>query len=156
MLEFFSPRVTRLRRKRDVAGLIEALKTGSPRERRAAANALITIPDRRALEPLMTALGDGDPTVRMNATLALGEFTGTHPELASIAESLFRVLADDVATVRAMGASALGRTKDPRAVEPLIGLLDDQSEVVRKTAAAVLRGFDDPRARAALARRAAG
>jgi vesicle coat complex subunit len=152
VLDFFSPRVARLRRKHDVAGLIDVLESGRPRVRRAAANALVLMPDARALDPLLNALRDADPLVRVNAALALGEFTGTRPQLSSIAESLIVTLDDDLDPVRAMAASALGRLKDPRAVEPLIGLLDDGSDVVRKTAVAVLRSFDDTRAREALAR----
>ena len=150
MLDFYSARVQRLRDRRDVAGLIEALRTGRPRARRAAANALIEIPDPRAIDPLITTLGDPDELVRLNAALALGEFQG-RPELSTIVEPLSAALRDESPVVRAMAASALGRAKDPGAVPALIEALDDPDYGVQATVGAVLPTFDDPRAREALA-----
>jgi HEAT repeat protein len=144
VLDFFSPQVERLKRKRDVAGLIEALRAGRPRVRRAAANALVEIPDRRTLEPLIAALGDSDPAVRVNAALALGEFEHARPEtLDTMVEPLAAAFRDESPSVRAMAASALGRMKSPRAVEPLTALLSDESELVRTTATWVLQAFGD-------------
>jgi HEAT repeat protein len=145
VLEFFSPRVRRLKRRRDVAELIALLQHRSPRLRRTAANALVTIPDRRSLEPLVAALGDEDPAVRANAALALGEFEDARAEtpLAAIVEPLATALRDPDPSVRVMAASALGRRKDPRAVGHLERALEDENELVRKAAAAVLAGFRD-------------
>ncbi len=144
MLEFYSPKIKRMRRKRDVAGLIEALKEGGPRVRRAAANALIEMPDHRALEPLVAALADSDAAVRANAALALGEFEHSKPEtLGTIVEPLAAAFDDESPPVRAMAAAALGRMKSPRAVGPLTGLLNDESELVRTTAMWVLHGFGE-------------
>jgi HEAT repeat protein len=50
-----------------------------------------------------------------------------------------------------MAASALGRTKTERALDPLIAALKDPDATVRLTATAVLRGYDDARAREAVA-----
>ena len=153
MLEFLSPKVARLRRRRDVAGLIEVLRQGSARERRAAANALIGMPDQRAVDPLAEALQDVDPLLRTNAALALGELQDRRPgaDLAPIVEPLVAALGDPAAEVRAMAASALGRTKTERALDPLIAALSDSDATVRLTAKAVLRGYDHPRAREAVA-----
>ena len=144
MLEFFSPKIERMKRKRDVAGLIEALEEDGPRVRRAAANALVEIPDPRALEPLVAALADPDPAVRANAALALGEFEHPRPEtLGTMVERLAAALNDESPSVRAMAASALGRMKSSRAAEPLTALLSDESALVRTTAMWVLQGFTD-------------
>jgi HEAT repeat protein len=148
--EFFSPRVAARRRRRDIPGLIDALRHRNPRARRAAANALIEIPDPRAIDALVAALRDDDDLVRVNAALALGEFQG-RPELATIVGPLTGALRDRSSLVRAMAASALARAKDPGAVPALIDALDDESENVRATAAAVLPSFDDERAAEALA-----
>jgi HEAT repeat protein len=143
VLAFFSPRVRRLKRRRDVAELIALLQHRSARVRRTAANALVSIPDRRSLEPLVAALGDEDPPVRANAALALGEFEDARAEtpLAAIVEPLATALKDPDPSVRVMAASALGRMKDPRAVGHLESALEDENELVRKAAAAVLAGF---------------
>jgi HEAT repeat protein len=153
VLEFYSPRVSRLRKRRDVPGLVSALRDGGVRARRAAANALIEIPDPRTIDALLAALDDPDELVRLNAALALGELQG-RPELPTIVEPLSRALRDPSPYVRAMAASALGRGKDPRAVGPLVGALDDDDAGVRAAAEAVLPTFDDPAAQEALARRA--
>jgi HEAT repeat protein len=42
-----------------------------------------------------------------------------------------------------MAASALGRRKDSRAIGHLEGALEDENELVRKAAAAILAGFRD-------------
>jgi HEAT repeat protein len=151
VLDFFAPSVTRLRRRRDLAGLIEALRSGQVRVRRAAANALILMPDPRAAEPLTAALRDPDELVRVNAALALGELQGPRPEYERTLEPLLAALDDPSAQVRAMAASALGLRKDARAIAGLVRHLDDESALVRTTALVVLRGFDDSRAREALA-----
>ncbi len=153
MLEFFSPKVSRLRRRRDVAGLADVLRRGNARDRRAAANALIAIPDQRTIEPLTEALKDADPLLRTNAALALGELQDGRPgaDLSPIVDPLVAALGDPAPEVRAMAASALGRTHSEAALEPLISALGDSSTTVRMTAKAVLAGYDDSRARDAVA-----
>lgn len=152
VLEFFSPKVSRLRRRRDVAGLVDVLRRGNARDRRAAANALIAIPDPRTVEPLTDALNDADPLLRTNAALALGELQdGPNADLTPIVEPLVAALGDPAPEVRAMAASALGRTRSDAALEPLIRALGDSSTTVRLTAKAVLVGYDDTRAREAIA-----
>jgi HEAT repeat protein len=152
---FESRKVAGLRRRRDVAGLIEVLQTGGERDRRAAANALVTIPDQRAVDPLVDALRSDDWLVRTNAAFALGEFQDSRPDspLHRIVEPLAAALQDQQPSVRAAAASALGRLRAPASIDPLIAVLDDDNGAVAKTAALVLRGFDDERARAALAAR---
>ena len=134
------------------------LKTGSETDRRAAANALVTIPDQRAVDPLIDALGSADWLVRTNAAFALGELQDSRPDsdLRRIVGPLAGALDDQQPSVRAAAASALGRLRDPAAIEPLVAALDDDNPAVGKTAALVLRGFDDDRARAALAARKHG
>jgi HEAT repeat protein len=152
VLEFWSPKVSRLRRKRDVAGLVDVLRSGGERDRRAAANALITIPDPRSIEPLTLALKDADVLLRTNAALALGELQDGRPDadLSPIVDPLVEALSDPAPEVRAMAASALGRTRTQAALEPLLAALGDSSTTVQLTARAVLAGSDDPRAREAV------
>jgi HEAT repeat protein len=154
VLEFWSPRVDRSRRRRDVPAIVEALRTGGVRARRAAANALVAIPDARATDALVAGLRDDDELVRTNSALALGELTGPQSagEVLKSRGALVDALSDSEPRVRAMAASALGRTKATEAVEPLIGALDDSDLLVRRTATVVLQAFDDPRAAEALAR----
>jgi HEAT repeat protein len=53
-------------------------------------------------------------------------------------EPLIGALKDQDATVRGNAAEALGRIKDPRAVEALAAALTDKSKNVRKKAARAL------------------
>jgi HEAT repeat protein len=154
VLEFWSPRVRRLERKRDVAGILDVLARGNLRARRAAANALIRLPDPRSADRLAEALADGDALLRRNAAIALGEIrdTGSGREAATIDAALIRALGDADPSVRTMAAASLSRTRPAAALLPLIGLLDDAEAPVRKTAAVVLRGYEDPRAAEALGR----
>ncbi|HET9954736.1 MAG TPA: HEAT repeat domain-containing protein [Polyangiaceae bacterium] len=56
-----------------------------------------------------------------------------------------RLRGDPDLTVRAQAALALGKTRDPRALKPLILALDDHAPAVRAAAAVGLRGLGDPR-----------
>jgi HEAT repeat protein len=119
----------------------------------AAASAIAARPRTRSVEPLTAALKDADPLLRTNAALALGELQDGRPDadLSPIVEPLVEALRDPAPEVRAMAASALGRTRTQTALEPLIQALQDSSTTVRLTAKAVLAGYDDPRAREAVA-----
>jgi HEAT repeat protein len=68
------PNVEKMREKKDVKGLIKALGDEKDSEVRGnAAQALGTIGDARAVEPLIRALGDSDWRVLWNAARALGK-----------------------------------------------------------------------------------
>ena len=154
MLDFWSPRVEGLRRRRDVAGIVDALRGGGLRTRRAAANALIAIPDSRATDALARAATDPDALLRANAVLALGELRGPQSpeEERRVQDVLVGALGDPEPRVRAMAASALGRVRSPASLDALVAALADGDRVVGATARAVLRAYDDPRAAEALAR----
>lgn len=154
MLEFWSPRVRRMERARDVAGIVDVLRNGNPRARRAAANTLIRLPDPRAVEPLAEAFASDDPVLRLNAAIALGEIRRqpTASGAATIEAALIRALGDSHPGVRAMAAASLGSIRPASAIVPLVALLDDPHASVRKVATLVLRGYDDPRAAEALRR----
>jgi HEAT repeat protein len=139
-----------MERTRDVAGIIDVLRGGSPRARRAAANTLIRLPDPRSVEPLAEGLSSDDLMLRRNVAIALGEVRGQRE--STIEAALIRALGDSDSSVRTMAAASLGRTRPSNALLPLIGLLDDPQRSVRNVAAVVLRDYEDPRAAEALSR----
>ena len=145
MLEFFSPKVDRLRRDRDVLGLARALEAKSVRTRRAAANALVAVPDRQALEALLQALDDPDELVRANTALALGEIEVEDGETGTrVSGALTGLLDDSSELVRALGTAALGRYRNDALVSRrLTTLRDDESLIVRRTANVVLSDSGD-------------
>lgn len=129
--------------------------------------------DSRALEPLVSALGENrsleileaavkalgelkdpraaEPLVRMlgGEYWAVGKAAAMalkaidHPRLA---ELLISKLDDESPRVRQYAALALGEREDPRAVEPLIRKLGDPDKSVREESATALGKIKDPRA----------
>ena len=72
-MRLFRPNIEKLKKRRDVEGLIRALKDSDEGVRREAAKALGEIGDSRAVEPLIEALKDRNEDVQKNAAYALGE-----------------------------------------------------------------------------------
>ena len=133
---------------------------------------LSTVADRRVLLPLIEALGSGDWIVRMHAAKALGRIGAmeavaplvpllqdkvkavreeTAAALASIGEAAIPALLDalrhDEWLVRLHAVESLGKTKSPRAVEPLLSVLfNDRDSAVREDAVRALGEIGDPQA----------
>jgi HEAT repeat protein len=106
-----------------------------------AAEALGTIGDPVAVEPLLMALEDEDGDVRCAAAAALGEI-GDPAAVESLREALAE---DEYEDVRYWAAVALGETGDTVAVESLIAALgEDKNEDVRRAAAEALGAIGDP------------
>jgi len=77
------------------------------------------IKDPRSLDPLVSALGDGNRSLREEAGWAIRSVAG-----AGSTDLLIRILADGN-IIRRMGAiDALGNSGDMKAVPPLIGVLE--------------------------------
>ena len=91
-----------------------------------AAWALGHIGDKRALKPLISALGDGDWSVRMRAADALGELKDR-----SAIEHLVALLSDENSTVRRHTVTALSRIGDPSIAPELTPVLRDPDWRVR-------------------------
>ncbi|HSA60507.1 MAG TPA: HEAT repeat domain-containing protein [bacterium] len=100
---------------------IEALQSPHPQRRKRAADFFYCVnAEPRAVEPLITALGDVDSRVRRSAAWALGELGDPRA-----VEPLIKALGDVDALVREDAALFLGELGDPRALKPLIKALDD-------------------------------
>jgi len=104
---------------------------------RAAAEALGKLGDRRAVEPLITALGDtrfsSDPDVCQAAARALGQLGDRRA-----VEPLITALGGGSCNVRKIAAEALGQLGDPRAVGPLVKAVEYEVPSVRLAAAEAL------------------
>ena len=119
----------RLGGSRAVDPLMAALEDGYAAVREAAAGALSRI-GRPAVAPLIGALKDPDGALRKGASEALVGMG------APAIEPLVRALDD--AQLRVIAGTILGRIGDRSAVEPLIALLNEASDPVRKAAADTL------------------
>lgn len=120
----------------DVHGLIEVLSSRHAENAVAAARALGTLGDRRAVEPLVILFQNSlsSPKVRLAAAEALLEL-----QSAPAVVTLLGALRRDSWQVRRNAAAVLGQIQAVWAVEPLIEALQDTHPVVRRTAAAALR-----------------
>ncbi len=128
--------------KPDVDLLIDALGHGG--EAVAAAEALGSAGDPRAVDPLIKALGNQSRDVRLAVAEALGKL-GTRG-----IESLTNALGSKAWDVSEVAAYALGGIEDARAVEALITALGDKHWMIRRNAADALGRSGDARAVEAL------
>ena len=92
-----------------------------------------------------TVVSARDVAARVRYLIGLGEFEKL-PNLGKDAvPTLIRTLSDGDARVRAGVARALGKMKDPRATEAMLGALKDGDADVRREAARGLGEIKDPR-----------
>lgn len=112
-----------------LSGFSRDISRGTLEERVAAADALGWMLDRRAVSPLLRALGDHEPAVRRAAARSISSFLGA-PDWAI--DPLIAVLHDADAAVRGDVATALVATREPRAVLAVEALSDDPVASVRR------------------------
>ncbi len=138
---FGRPNSEKLRAKRDIKGLIGALKEFCvvPGDGEAA-KALLEIGEP-AVEPLIAALRHSNKNVRANAAGVLGKMGVTRA-----VEPLIAALKDGKEDVRMAAVWALRDIGDPRAREPLQAALQDESEAVRARAVEALAKLKGPKA----------
>src|SRR5215813_64394 len=108
-------------------------KQASPGEQAAIALASLS---QAAVEPLIAALNNGDPSVRRNAAWAIGEIRGGLGTNRNAAvEPLIATLSDVDPWVRVAAAFSLGEMRSSEATESLIAALGDAEWNVRWMAA---------------------
>lgn len=126
----------------DLASAVEALARGKDTQARmAAAKQLGGLRNPRALEPLVAALADANRDVRWAAVEALGEL-GDRGAIPALIEYVKKPEA--YRWGKRLVAGALAAIGDARAVQPLVGLLDDEDPFVRRIAALALVRIGDP------------
>jgi HEAT repeat protein len=103
--------------------------------------AQVKVGSESSIEPLTALLDDEDEEVRENAAWALGELAGMGKGSASSVPPLVSLLSDEGPQVRSMSAWTLGRLAGragicpPGTKEAVTALLEDSSQLVRKSAA---------------------
>lgn len=123
-----------------VAKYVDDLKGASVQARIAAADSLGRLKSKRAVEPLIEALGDKYSQVQQAAEDALVAIGASSVKPLMLAASAPRT------DVRTRVASALGRIGDSRGIEPLVIQLQDPSTDVQKAAIDALGNVGDYRA----------
>ena len=138
----------------------------------AASAVLAVIADERVLDPLIASLRNRDWIVRMHAAKALGRIkdSGSIEPLIPLLQDKVKAVREEVTTalaaigdaaipsllealthvewlVRLHAIEALGKTRSPAAVEPLLSVLfNDQDTAIREDAVRALGMIGDPRA----------
>jgi HEAT repeat protein len=158
---FGPPNIPQLEAKRDAQGLIKALAFKDAAIRMAAADALAPLKEPLAVEPLVGLLSDEHPGVRRAAVAALSARGGFRvveplvsaledrdPDVRAIASTAVyrRLLTDPDQDARRATAAALGRIRDPGAVEPLVKTIMDADEGVRVAAIQALQAIGEVQA----------
>jgi len=128
-----------------VKALVTDLKHDTSFKRRAAAEALQEISDPRALKPLLRAVGDKDPTVRVSAIHALSRQTDK-----AVTPTLLKLLCDKDPCVRLAAAQVLSRRDEATLAQDFLNLLLDTNFEVRITAVQFLGKIHDERIAEAL------
>jgi len=132
------PDLVKLKRKKEIDGLINALTYKDAKIRRYAADALGDLKDPKAVDALIKALDDEKEIVGIHALRALGEI-----EDPKVTEGLLNALENKSTKIRGEAAWMFERNPDERAVEALIKLLKDKSSLVRGYAAGALGAIKD-------------
>jgi len=102
--------------------------------------AQIKVGSESSIEPLSALLDDEDEEIRENAAWALGELAGMGKGSSDSIPLLIALLGDENIQVRSMSAWTLGRLagragiNPPGTKEAVTVLLDDSSQLVRKSA----------------------
>lgn len=127
----------------DVKGLVKMLNSNRPDDVMTACEALATLGDKLATEPLIMVFRNlmMPPKVRLAAAEALLRL-----ESAPAVVTLLGALRKGEPSVRRNAAAVLGQLQAVWAVEPLIKVLEDPQPIVAQTAAAALRRIGTPEA----------
>jgi HEAT repeats len=170
---FLKPNVKKLKEKRDIQRLSEALSHKDRDVRTSAADALGEIGDKTAIDALIRALSDENSHVRELAITSLGktndtraiqplttalsdEYSGVREKASTFLihmgeiDRVIKAVEDRNEKVRQSAAKALGETKNNDAIRPLIKALDDNNDEVREEVAKALRHFETAEAKEAL------
>lgn len=150
---FGPPDIENLKAKKDVEGLLKALKYKKDNNvREKAAMALGDMGDERSVKPLIYALNDEDADIRENAAAAL-EAIFRLPDVENLkakkdVEGLIRVLKykEKDNDVRENAAAAIRELQYTKAAGPLIQVLETEEGAVREKAAVALGEIGDERA----------
>ena len=137
---FGPPNIEKLKAKRDVKGLVKALRY--PKDTsvcKKAAEALGELGDIGAVKPLIIALKDVEIDVRKAAVEALAQIA----DIRTV-QPLIEILQDVNNSLQRAAAEALGQIGDAHAIDPLITALKAIDPTLRKVAADSLEKIGAP------------
>ena len=115
----FKPNIEKMKSAGDSKVLIKALEHDNSDVRKSAAAALGQIKEENAIQPLIALMKDDDLNVRMSAAEALGQIG------PSVSEPILAALKENGIDFQLKVASTLGSMDDKRAVQSLIGAIEE-------------------------------
>ncbi len=127
----------------DVAFLSSLLSSATPSARSAALSALAVVGGELALDPVVFALSDEEPDVRLAAVRALGRMRDESGAIAGFDRLVELSRRRDDPSLAAVAARALGDGGEPRALAPL-GALIKREPIVAVAALEALAHIVDP------------
>ncbi|MSU76821.1 MAG: DUF4190 domain-containing protein [Gemmataceae bacterium] len=119
---------------------LQNLTHSEANKRMLAADSLGKLKEKRAVEPLISALSDAQPSVRQAAIKALAQIKDDRA-----IDPLVKTLKDGDSRIRQESIRALGEFSDPRIAEPLVATLNDAEWTIRHAAVVVMEKIKDPR-----------
>lgn len=131
---FFKPNVNKLKEKRDVEGLIKALRHKDVLIRRKAAKALGDLKASDAIEALIAALKDKDVEVRVEAIRALGRIKDNR----AINPLLEVLRGDESLDVKVEAAKALKEIGYTKATDLLVELVSKSLKIPMEMAEKII------------------
>jgi len=143
----FNPDIMSMEEKRDIQGLIRALKNEDYLVRKDAAIALKKVGDETAVESLIESMKyekwQDDYTVLIAVRENSAEALGIIGDKRAIQPLIGTLIEDSDEEVRWKAAAALGKLNDESAVDALIAALNDKSWAVRRNATIALGDIGD-------------
>lgn len=122
--------------------ITQQLRMGNVKKRLAVVQKLAQSDSADTVEPLVFALNDREPAVRIAAAEALGKFQ--IPQLAGLMRQL---LLDPLPEIRLLAVTTLGRSGDRAQVDLLVGVQQDPDPTVRQAANQALEQLGGPPAK---------
>ena len=124
------PNISKMEKKGDIQGLIQALSNSDSKIRFQAVCSLGRLKANSAIDNVISVLKeDQDYHVRWSAAKALGVLGGT-----TAVYELMRALDQRDVQVRAGALQALGEIRDPSSVSNILKCLSDEDTFIRETA----------------------
>ena len=143
----FNPDIMSMEEKRDIQGLIRALKNEDYLVRKDAAIALKKVGDETAVKSLIESMKyekwQDDYTVLIAVRENSAEALGIIGDKRAIQPLIGTLIEDSDEEVRWKAAAALGKLNDESAVDALIAALNDKSWAVRRNATIALGDIGD-------------
>ncbi|OLS14297.1 MAG: hypothetical protein RBG13Loki_2085 [Promethearchaeota archaeon CR_4] len=141
--------LNQIKDKRSIDYLINALNDKVFTVKRQAAKSLREIGNHQIIDIFIQMLNNNDEGLQLNAAMALAEI----PDSKAVLSLIAKVKQTTNKDIKGWVIRALGQSYDPRALDPLLGLLENTDENIRAAAALAIGRLEEKEAIPALLKR---